>query len=313
MPLVNTKLMLSQAYRNGYAVGAFNVNNMETVQGVAQAAYETGSPVIFQVSPGALKYAGHEFLVSLIKTAVEKTKIIAALHLDHGTSFELCRNCIDYGFTSVMIDGSEFSFEENIEITKNVVDYALTKNVSVEAELGRLSGVEEHVNDSKDALYTNPEQAREFIGRTGIHSLAVAIGTSHGINKFCHTTKPELRFDILQKIADLCPGFPLVLHGSSSITTESIAQIGQYGTKLENAKGIPQKIFCKAIKSAICKINIDSDLRIAITSAIKKFMFNNPNAFDPRAYLLEARQAIKELVKQKIIDILHSGSIHKVI
>ncbi|MDR1240496.1 MAG: ketose-bisphosphate aldolase [Oscillospiraceae bacterium] len=297
--------MFERAYLGKYAIGAFNVSNMEIVQGIAQAALKTNSPIIFQVSPGAIKYAGLKFLVVLVKTAIKESGIEAALHLDHGDSLKLCKECVDAGFTSVMIDGSSLSFEDNVELTKCVVDYASFKGVSVEGELGRLCGAEEHIG-GHDSSYTDPVQAKEFIKRTKVNSLAVAIGTSHGINKFGLETEPSLRFDILEEISRLCTGLPIVLHGSSSIMEKEVSEISKYGVNLKKARGIPEHILRKAASSAVCKINIDSDLRLAMTLSIKKFMHENPNNFDPRFYFKAARESVTDLVKQKIVNIFKS-------
>lgn len=307
MPLINTKSMFKKAYMGHYAIGAFNVCNMESVQGIALACKETQSPVIFQVSPGAQKYAGIKYLANLVKIAVDETGIEAALHIDHGNSFELCKMCIENGFTSVMIDGSSLPFYENIELTKKVVDYAKRKNVSVEGELGRLQGIEDHVEcPYEHSLFTDPEQAREFVEKTGVDSLAIAIGTSHGLNKFEPDTVPDLKFDILEKIEKILPDFPIVLHGASSVNHETVNKLLKFGVKIKNAKGVPEEMLCRAAKMSVCKINIDSDLRLATTLAIKKFMSENPEKFDPRGYFGAARSAICDLVKTKILNVLGS-------
>lgn len=307
MPLVNTKIMLKKAYKEHYAIGAFNICNMETVQGIAKACQETQSPIIFQVSPGAQKYAGIKYLANLVKIAVEETGIEAALHLDHGNSFEICKTCIENGFTSVMIDGSSFLFDKNIEITKKVVDYAKNKNVSVEAELGRLQGIEDHIEcQSEHSIFTDPEQVKEFVEKTNVDSLAIAIGTSHGVNKFGPDTVPDLKFNILKKIEKILPNFPIVLHGASSVNKKITNELSKFGINIKNAKGVPEKMLCKAAKTSVCKINIDSDLRLAITLAIKKFMTENSTKFDPRNYFGAARDAVCNLVKEKIQNILGS-------
>jgi len=307
--LVNTKKMFEKAYKGHYAIGAFNVCNMEVVQGISMACKELKSPVIFQVSPGAGKYAGHKFLESLVKTAVEEYEIEAALHLDHGNSFDLCKSCIDNGFTSVMIDGSSLPFEENVKLTSKVVEYAHSHNVTVEGELGRLQGVEDHVECAGEhSLFTDPQQAKEFIEKTNVDSLAIAIGTSHGINKFGPDTVPELRFDILQEIQDIIPGFPIVLHGASSINQDIVSDARSIGINISNAKGVPEDMLAKAAKMAVCKINIDSDIRLATTYSIKKFLLDHPEKFDPRSYLGSSRDSICDLVKHKIVNVLGSGN-----
>ncbi len=308
MPLVNTKEMFKKAYEGGYAIGAFNVNNMEIVQGITEAAKEMNSPVILQVSSGARKYAKHAYLVKLVEAALEDTDIPIALHLDHGDTFELCKACIDGGFTSVMIDGSAHSFEDNIALTKKVVDYAHKFNVTVEGELGKLAGVEDDVNVSaEDASYTNPEQVEEFVKRTGVDSLAIAIGTSHGAYKFKPGTKPQLRFDILEEIQKRLPGFPIVLHGASSVPQEYVKLVNQYGGAMPDAIGVPEDMLRQAAKMAVCKINIDSDLRLGMTATIRKHFVEHPDHFDPRQYLGDARVAIKEIVSHKIKEVLGSN------
>ncbi|MCL2311069.1 MAG: ketose-bisphosphate aldolase [Firmicutes bacterium] len=312
MQLVNTKEMLKRAYMGKYAIGAFNVCNMEIIQGISVACKETKSPVIFQISSGAKNYAGNKYLIEMVKIAVTEMEIEAALHLDHGNSFELCKDCIDSGFTSVMIDGSALSFEENIKLTSAVVEYARKYNVSVEAELGRLCGTEEHVPCAgKDSPFTDPLQVKEFVTKTGVDSLAIAIGTSHGINKFGPNTVPNLRFDILQKVNDILPDFPIVLHGASSIDQKTIKEIKAYGSNINFARGIPEKMLNEAAKMAVCKINIDSDLRLAITLAIKKFMNENPENFDPRSYFSASRNAVTYLVKNKIRNVLNCENTSK--
>lgn len=310
MPLVNTKEMLKKAYSEGYAVGAFNVNNMEIVQGITQACKELNSPVILQASSGARKYASNTYLLKLVEAAVSECDIPIALHLDHGDSFELCKNCIDEGFTSVMIDGSSLSYDDNVELAKKVADYAHKYNVTVEAELGRLAGIEDHVNvSSEDASYTDPAQVQDFVEKTGVDSLAIAIGTSHGAYKFKPGQNPELRFDILSEIAKRLPEFPIVLHGASSVVPEFVEMINAYGGKMPDAIGIPEDMLRKAAQMAVCKINVDSDLRLAMTATLRKYFSENPSHFDPRQYLMPARNAIKEMVSHKIKNVM--GSINK--
>ncbi|HHX72023.1 MAG TPA: class II fructose-1,6-bisphosphate aldolase [Clostridiales bacterium] len=310
MPLVTTKEMFQKAYEGGYAIGAFNVNNMEIVQGITEAAKEENSPLILQVSAGARKYAKHVYLMKLIEAAIEDTDLPIAVHLDHGDTFEICKSCIDGGFTSVMIDGSHLSFEENIELTRRVVDYAHERGVVVEGELGRLAGVEDDVNVSdEDAQYTDPSQVQEFVEKTGVDSLAIAIGTSHGAYKFKPGQTPRLRFDILEEIEKLLPGFPIVLHGASSVIPEFVQMINENGGAMPDAIGIPEDMLRKAAKSAVCKINIDSDLRLAMTGTIRQYFAQNPSHFDPRQYLGPARTAIKGLVQNKIRNVLGSSNI----
>lgn len=305
MPLVTTKEMFKKAYEGGYAIGAFNVNNMEIIQGITEAAKEVNAPLILQVSAGARRYANHTYLVKLVEAAVEETGLQIALHLDHGDSFELCKSCIDGGFTSVMIDGSHLDYEENIKLTKKVVDYAHQRGVTVEGELGRLAGIEDDVNVSdEDASYTDPNQVVDFVTRTGVDSLAIAIGTSHGAYKFKPGQKPQLRFDILKKIEEKLPNFPIVLHGASSVIPEYVQMINENGGNMPDAIGIPEEMLRQAAASAVCKINIDSDLRLAMTGTIRKYFNEHPDHFDPRQYLGPARAAIKELVKHKIINVL---------
>jgi fructose-bisphosphate aldolase class II len=295
--------MFKKAYEGGYAIGAFNVNNMEIVQGITEAAKEVNAPLILQVSAGARRYANHTYLMKLVEAAVEETGLPICLHLDHGDSFELCKACIDGGFTSVMIDGSHLPFEENIKLTKQVVDYAHERGVVVEGELGRLAGIEDDVNVSEeDAAFTKPDEVEEFVSRTGVDSLAIAIGTSHGAFKFKGEAK--LRFDILEEIARRLPGFPIVLHGASSVIPELVDKINKSGGSMPGAKGVPEDMLRKAAKSAVCKINIDSDLRLAMTATIREYFAQNPSHFDPRQYLGPARQAIKDLVKHKIVHVL---------
>ena len=286
MPLVNTREMFKRAYEEGYAIGAFNVNNMEIVQGITEACKELNAPVILQVSAGARKYANHTYLTKLVEAAEIETGLPIALHLDHGSSFELCKDCIDGGFTSVMIDGSHLPYEENVELAKKVADYAHPRNVTVEAELGRLAGIEDAVNVSAaDASYTDPAQVQDFVERTGVDSLAIAIGTSHGAYKFKPGQKPQLRFDILKEVSDRLPGFPIVLHGASSVIPEYVEMINQFGGEMPDAIGIPEDMLREAAKMAVCKINVDSDLRLAMTAAVRKYLAENPSHFDPRQYL----------------------------
>lgn len=307
MPIVTSKEMFRKAYEGHYAIGAFNVNNMEIIQGITEAAAEVRSPLILQVSAGARKYAKHIYLMKLVEAAVEDTGLPICLHLDHGDSFELCKSCIDGGFTSVMIDGSHLTFEENIELTKKVVAYAHDKGASVEAELGRLAGVEDAVNvKAEDSSYTQPDEVEEFVTRTGCDSLAIAIGTSHGAFKFKPGTNPQLRFDILAEVEKRLPGFPIVLHGASSVIPKYVDIINANGGQLKDAIGIPEDMLREAARMAVCKINIDSDLRLAMTAGIRETMARNPDAFDPRKYLTPARDYIHELVKAKIVNVLGS-------
>ena len=306
MPLVTTKEMFEKAYNGGYAVGAFNVNNMEIVQGITEAAGELNSPVILQVSKGARAYANHTYLVKLVEAAAqENPQIPIALHLDHGDSFELCKSCIDGGFTSVMIDASSKSFEDNIALTKQVVEYAHDKGVVVEAELGTLAGVEDEVVvEAGKESYTRPEEVEEFVSRTGCDSLAIAIGTSHGAYKFKPGTKPQLRFDVLHECEKMIPGFPIVLHGSSSVPQEYVEMINKFGGAMPGAIGVPEDQLREAARSAVCKINIDSDLRLAMTGTIRQFFAEHPDKFDPREYLKPARANIKEMVRHKLVNVL---------
>ena len=305
MPLVNTTEMFKKAYEGGYAIGAFNVNNMEIIQGITGAAKELNAPLILQVSAGARKYANHTYLVKLVEAAIEETGLPIALHLDHGDSFELCKSCIDGGFTSVMIDGSKYPYEENVALTKKVVEYAHQFGVTVEGELGQLAGIEDDVNVSaEDASYTNPDQVYDFVTRTGVDSLAIAIGTSHGAYKFKPGQKPQLRFDILEEVERRLPGFPIVLHGASSVIPEFVEMVNTYGGKMPDAIGIPEEMLRKAASMAVCKINIDSDLRLAMTGAIRKHFVEHPDHFDPRQYLGDGRAAIKGMVAHKIKDVL---------
>ena len=307
MPLVTSKEMFEKAYKGGYAIGAFNVNNMEIIQGITEAAKEENAPLILQVSAGARKYANHTYLIKLVEAAIIETDLPICLHLDHGDSFELCKSCIDGGFTSVMIDGSHHSFEDNIALTKKVVEYAHERGVTVEGELGRLAGIEDAVNVSaEDASYTRPEEVEEFVSRTGVDSLAIAIGTSHGAFKFKPGQKPQLRFDILDEVSKRLPGFPIVLHGASSVLPEYVDIINANGGKMADAIGIPEEMLRQAAKSAVCKINIDSDLRLGLTAGIRKHMFEHPDHFDPRQYLTVGRDYCKEVVAHKIKTVLGS-------
>ena len=303
MGIVTTKEMFEKASKGGYAIGAFNVNNMEIIQGITEAAKEVNSPLILQVSAGARKYAKHNYLVHLIQAAVEDTDLPIAIHLDHGADFDICKKCIDGGFTSVMIDGSKYAFEENIELTRRVVDYAHEHGVVVEAELGKLAGVEDDVNVSaEDSSYTDPDQAVEFVQRTGCDSLAIAIGTSHGAYKF--KGEPKLRFDILDKITAAMPGYPIVLHGASTVIPEFVEKCNKYGGNIPGAKGVPEDMLREAARHGVCKINIDTDLRLALTSAIREVFVNEPGEFDPRKYLGAGRDAIRDMVRHKIVDVL---------
>lgn len=304
MPLVTSKEMFKKAYDGRYAVGAFNVNNMEIIQGIVDAAKEEQAPLILQVSAGARKYAKHVYLMKLVEAAVEDSGLSICLHLDHGEDFEICKSCIDGGFTSVMIDGSKHPFEENIAITKKVVEYAHDRGVVVEAELGRLAGIEDAVNVSnRDATFTDPDQAVEFVQRTGVDSLAIAIGTSHGAYKF--KGEPMLDFERLEKISKLLPDFPLVLHGASTVLPEFVNMCNTYGGHVPGAKGVPEDMLLKAGSLGVCKINIDTDLRLAMTASIRKHLVENPGDFDPRQYLKPAREAIKNMVKHKMKNVLN--------
>ena len=305
MPLVTSTELFKKAYEGGYAIGAFNVNNMEIIQGIADAAKKLQAPLILQVSAGARKYANPTYLRKLVEAAVEDTGLPIVLHLDHGADFEICKSCVDGGFTSVMIDGSHLPFEENIALTRQVVDYAHEKGVVVEAELGRLAGIEDAVHvHAADASYTDPSQVEEFVTRTHVDSLAIAIGTSHGAYKFKPGQKPQLRFDILEEVSRRLPQFPIVLHGASSVIPSLVETINQYGGNMPDAIGIPEDMLRKAATMAVCKINIDSDLRLAMTAAIRKHLAEHPDHFDPRQYIGDGRQAIEELVAHKITDVL---------
>ena len=305
MPLVTTKEMFEKSMKEGFAIGAFNINNMEILQGIIDAAQKQNSPVILQASSGAIKYARIKYLMKMVEAAVEETTIPIAIHLDHGADFEACKMCIDNGFTSVMIDGSKYSFEENIEITKKVVEYAHERGVVVEAELGQLAGVEDDVNVSEaDAKYTDPDQAKEFVERTGCDSLAIAIGTSHGAYKFKGEAK--LRMDILKEIKEKIPNTPIVLHGASTVIPELVETCNKYGGDIPGAKGVPDEILHEASISGVSKINVDTDLRLAMTANIRKVFVENPSEFDPRKYCGVARDAIKEAVKHKIHNVFGS-------
>ena len=306
MALVTTTEMFKKAYEGGYAIGAFNVNNMEIVQRITEACAENKAPVILQVSAGARKYANHTYLVKLVEAAmIEHPEIPMALHLDHGDTFELCKDCVDGGFSSVMIDGSHHDYEDNVALTKKVVEYAHAHGAVVEGELGRLAGIEDDVNVSaEDASYTNPAQVQDFVERTGVDSLAIAIGTSHGAYKFKPGQKPQLRFDILEEVEKRLPGFPIVLHGASSVIPEFVKMINENGGNMPDAIGIPEDMLREAAKMAVCKINIYSDLRLAMTGTIRKYFHDNPAHFDPRQYLGPARTAIKEMVAHKLINVL---------
>ncbi len=307
MALVTTTEMFKKAYEGGYAIGAFNVNNMEIVQGITEAAGELRSPLILQVSKGARAYANHTYLVKLVEAALIENDIPIALHLDHGPDFETCKACIDGGFTSVMIDGSHLPFEENIELTRRVVEYAHERGITVEGELGKLAGVEDDVKVADaDAMYTQPDEVQEFVDRTGVDSLAIAIGTSHGAFKFKPGQKPQLRFDILEEITKRIPGFPIVLHGASSVSQEYVQIIQANGGNLKDAIGIPEDMLRQAARSAVCKINIDSDLRLAMTAGVRQVLTENPAAFDPREYLKVGRANVKSLVAHKIKNVLGS-------
>ena len=305
MPLVTSKEMFEKAYKCGYAIGAFNVNNMEIIQAITGAAAKLKAPVILQVSKGARSYANRTYLMKLVEAAVIETGLPICLHLDHGDSFEICKSCIDDGFTSVMIDASSKPFAENIALTRQVVEYAHDRGVVVEAELGTLAGIEDEVNVSaEDSSYTRPEEVEEFVSKTGCDSLAIAIGTSHGAYKFKPGTKPQLRFDVLEEVEKKLPGFPIVLHGSSSVPQEFVEKINKFGGNMPGAIGVPEDQLRKAASMAVCKINIDSDLRLAMTASIREYLTMHPDHFDPRQYLKPARQAIEDMVSHKIVDVL---------
>ena len=305
MPLVTSKEMFEKAYKGGYAIGAFNVNNMEIIQGITGAAADLKAPVILQVSKGARAYANRTYLMKLVEAAVIDTGLPICLHLDHGDTFELCKSCIDDGFTSVIIDASSKPFAENIALTRQVVEYAHDHGVVVEAELGTLAGIEDEVNVSaEDSSYTRPEEVQEFVEKTGCDSLAIAIGTSHGAYKFKPGTKPQLRFDVLEEVEKKLPGFPIVLHGSSSVPQEFVEKINKFGGNMPGAIGVPEDQLRKAASMAVCKINIDSDLRLAMTASIREYLAEHPDHFDPRQYLKPARQAIHDMVAHKIVDVL---------
>ncbi|MGI6202639.1 MAG: class II fructose-1,6-bisphosphate aldolase [Eubacteriales bacterium] len=306
MALVTTKEMFKKAYAGGYAIGAFNINNMEITQAITEAAAELKSPVILQVSAGARKYAKPAYLKALAEAAIEDTGIDVALHLDHGADFEICKACVDSGFTSVMIDGSQYSFEENVALTKKVVEYAHAHGVVVEGELGVLAGIEDDVKvDESEAKFTDPAEAERFVELTGVDSLAIAIGTSHGAYKF--KSEPQLRFDILEEIGRRLPGFPIVLHGASSVVPEYVEEINACGGKLEGAIGVPEEMLRKAASMAVCKINIDSDIRLAMTAGIRRVLSNQPDVFDPRTYLSVGREEVKKMVAHKIKNVLGSA------
>lgn len=307
MPLVTTKEMFEKSMKEGFAIGAFNINNMEIIQGIIDAAQKQNSPVILQASSGAIKYARIKYLMKMVEAAVEETNIPIAIHLDHGPDFETCKMCIDNGFTSVMIDGSKYSFEENVALTKKVVDYAHERGVVVEAELGQLAGIEDDVNVSEeDAKYTDPDQAKEFVERTGCDSLAIAIGTSHGAYKF--KGEARLRMDILKQVKEKIPNTPIVLHGASTVIPELVETCNSYGGDIPGAKGVPDEILHEASLSGVSKINVDTDLRLAFTGEIRKSLAENPSAFDPRKYLTPAREKITEVVEHKIRDVFGSSN-----
>jgi len=306
MALVTTKEMFAKALDSDYAIGAFNVNNMEIIQGIVDAAKEENSPLILQVSAGARKYAKPVYLLKLVEAAIEDTGLDICLHLDHGEDFDICKKCVDDGFTSVMIDGSKHPFEENIRITKEVVEYAHDHGVVVEAELGKLAGVEDAVKvEARNATFTDPEEAAEFVARTGVDSLAVAIGTSHGAYKFKGT--PYLDFERLKQIHALIPETPLVLHGASSVLKEFVDRCNQYGAKIPGAQGVPEEMILEAVKHGVCKVNIDTDLRLAMTAEVRRYIVEHPEDFDPRKYLGVGREAIKGMVAHKIRNVLNSS------
>ena len=305
MPLVTSTEMFKKAYEGGYAIGAFNVNNMEIIQGITEGAKELNAPLILQVSAGARKYANHTYLMKLVEAAIIETGLPICLHLDHGDSFELCKSCIDGGFTSVMIDGSHHAYEDNVVLTRQVVEYAHDRGVVVEGELGRLEGVEDDVKVAiGQGSYTDPDQVYDFVTRTGVDSLAIAIGTSHGAYKFKPGTKPELRFDILEEVQKRLPGFPIVLHGASSVIPEFVEKINKYGGNMPDAIGVPEDMLRQAASMAVCKINIDSDLRLAMTASVREHLYTHPDHFDPRQYLKPGREAIKQMVMHKIQYVL---------
>lgn len=305
MPLVTSTEMFKKAYEGGYAIGAFNVNNMEIIQGITEGAKELNAPLILQVSAGARKYANHTYLMKLVEAAIIETGLPICLHLDHGDSFELCKSCIDGGFTSVMIDGSHHAYEDNVALTRQVVEYAHDHGVVVEGELGRLEGVEDDVKVViGQGSYTDPDQVYDFVTRTGVDSLAIAIGTSHGAYKFKPGTKPQLRFDILEEVQKRLPGFPIVLHGASSVIPEFVKKINKYGGNMPDAIGVPEDMLRQAASMAVCKINIDSDLRLAMTASVREHLYTHPDHFDPRQYLKPGREAIKQMVMHKIQYVL---------
>ena len=305
MPLVTSIEMFKKAYEGGYAIGAFNVNNMEIIQGITEGAKELNAPLILQVSAGARKYANHTYLMKLVEAAIIETGLPICLHLDHGDSFELCKSCIDGGFTSVMIDGSHHAYEDNVALTRQVVEYAHDHGVVVEGELGRLEGVEDDVKVAiGQGSYTDPDQVYDFVTRTGVDSLAIAIGTSHGAYKFKPGTKPQLRFDILEEVRKRLPGFPIVLHGASSVIPEFVEKINKYGGNMPDAIGVPENMLRQAASMAVCKINIDSDLRLAMTASVREHLYTHPDHFDPRQYLKPGREAIKQMVMHKIQYVL---------
>lgn len=305
MPLVTSTEMFKKAYEGGYAIGAFNVNNMEIIQGITEGAKELNAPLILQVSAGARKYANHTYLMKLVEAAIIETGLPICLHLDHGDRFELCKSCIDGGFTSVMIDGSHHAYEDNVALTRQVVEYAHDHGVVVEGELGRLEGVEDDVKVAiGQGSYTDPDQVYDFVTRTGVDSLAIAIGTSHGAYKFRPGTKPQLRFDILEEVQKRLPGFPIVLHGASSVIPEFVEKINKFGGNMPDAIGVPEDMLRQAASMAVCKINIDSDLRLAMTASVREHLYTHPDHFDPRQYLKPGREAIKQMVMHKIQYVL---------
>ena len=305
MPLVTSTKMFKKAYEGGYAIGAFNVNNMEIIQGITEGAKELNAPLILQVSAGARKYANHTYLMKLVEAAIIETGLPICLHLDHGDSFELCKSCIDGGFTSVMIDGSHHAYEDNVALTRQVVEYAHDHGVVVEGELGRLEGVEDDVKVAiGQGSYTDPDQVYDFVTRTGVDSLAIAIGTSHAAYKFKPGSKPQLRFDILEEVQKRLPGFPIVLHGASSVIPEFVEKINKYGGNMPDAIGVPEDMLRQAASMAVCKINIDSDLRLAMTASVREHLYTHPDHFDPRQYLKPGREAIKQMVMHKIQYVL---------